>query len=82
MKRHYIPAAAVCLMSLTAQAQTGTMDINGKQCAIDTTAYYQAGPGIQHTAFTLTIGSTKHNCYMLEIDLTNQYNTVEEYQSQ
>lgn len=82
MKQHYILAAAICMMSLTAQAQTGTMDINGKQCAIDTTSYYQAGPGIQHTAFTLTIGSTKHNCYMLEIDLNNRYNTVEEYQSQ
>lgn len=82
MKQHYILTAAVCMMSLTVQAQTGTMDINGKQCTIDTTAYYQAGPGIQHTAFTLTIGSTKHKCYLLEIDLTNPYNTVEEYQSQ
>ncbi len=82
MKRHYFLSALACIASVLLPAHASTININGKECAIDTTANYQLGPGVQHTAFTLTIGTTQHNCYLLEIDLTNRYNTVEEYQSQ
>lgn len=82
MKRHCFLLTMACMATLLLPAQASTININGKECAIDTTANYQLGPGVQHTAFTLTIGSTKHNCYLLEIDLTNPYNAIEEYQSQ
>lgn len=62
-------------------AQTGTINLNGKTCTIDTTVYYQAGPGIQYTAFTLNISNSTHPCYLLETDLTNPYNSVEEHPS-
>ncbi len=82
MKRHYFLSTMACIATLLLPAHASTININGKECAIDTTADYQLGPGVQHTAFTLTIGTAKHNCYLLEIDLTNPYNTIEEYQSQ
>ncbi len=71
-------ASLLSVFSLCAQS---TVDINGTLYPIDTTAHYQAGPGVWHTRYTVTIGSLKHNCYVLEIDLTNPYNTVEEWQS-
>lgn len=82
MKKHSIWVAALCLLSPTIQSQEATIDLNGKVFTIDTTAYYQVGPGIQHSAFTLHKDSKNYNCYVLEIDLNNPYNTIEEYQSQ
>lgn len=81
MKKHLTALLLTALASSVTVAQNGTINLNGKECPIDTIEHWQAGPGILHTAFSLTIGTTKHNCYMLDIDLTNPYNTVEEYQS-
>ncbi len=71
-------ASLVSVFSLCAQS---TVDINGTLYPIDTTAHYQAGPGVWHTRYTVAIGTNKHHCYILEIDLTNPYNTIEEWQS-
>lgn len=81
MKKHLTTLLLIFTASTLIIAQNGTINLNGKECTIDTLEYWQAGPGIQHTAFVLKIGSTKHNCYMLDIDLTNPYNTIEEYQA-
>ncbi len=79
MKKHLLLfASLLSVFSLCAQS---TVDINGTLYPIDTTMHYQAGPGVWHTRYTVTIGSLRHNCYVLEIDLTNPYNTVEEWQS-
>ncbi|MCM1035140.1 MAG: phosphodiester glycosidase family protein, partial [Prevotella sp.] len=81
MKQHITTLLLATLTIGFASAQSGTINLNGKTCPIDTTEHYQVGPGIWYTAFTLNISGTKHNCYILETDLTNPYNTVEEYQS-
>ncbi len=79
MKKHLLLfASLVSVFSLCAQS---TVDINGTLYPIDTTAHYQAGPGVWHTRYTVAIGTNKHHCYILEIDLTNPYNTIEEWQS-
>ncbi len=79
MKKHLLLfASLLSVFSLYAQS---TVDINGTLYPIDTTAHYQAGPGIWHTRYTVAIGTNKHHCYILEIDLTNPYNTIEEWQS-
>ncbi len=79
MKKHLLLfASLLSVVSLFAQS---TVDINGTLYPIDTTASYQTGPGVWHTRYTVTIGSTQHHCYLLEIDLTNPYNTIEEWQS-
>ncbi len=70
--------ALLTVVSLQAQS---TVDINGTSYPIDTTMHYQAGPGIWHTRYTVNIGSNVHHCYILEVDLTNPYNTIEEWQS-
>ncbi len=79
MKKHILLFAS--LLSVFGLCAQSTVDINGTLYPIDTTAHYQAGPGTWHTRYTVTIGSTKHHCYILEVDLTNPYNTVEEWQS-
>ncbi len=71
---------ATMLTILSIQAQS-TVDINGTLYPIDTTMHYQAGPGVWHTRYTVNIKSNVHHCYILEIDLTNPYNTIEEWQS-
>ncbi len=71
----------ICLLSILCLSAQSTIDINGKICPVDTTASYQAGPGIWHTRFTVDIDGTKHHCYILEVDLANPYNTIEEWQS-
>ena len=70
------------LASVSLWAQSSTIDINGTPYPVDTTMQYQAGPGVWHTRFTVNKNGTKHNLYLLEVDLANPYNTVEEYQSQ
>ena len=71
---------ALSLCCLTAFAQSGIIDINGKQCAVDTIACYQVGPGTLYTRFNVKIGSQLHKLYLLTVDLTNPYITVEEGQ--
>ena len=63
-------------------AQSGVLDINGKQCAVDTLEYYQVGPGTMYTRFNVVIGSTVHHLYLLTADLTNPYVKIEEGQGQ
>ncbi len=70
-----------CLLSVFPILAQSTVDINGTSYPIDTTAHYQTGPGVWHTRYTVKIGSNTHNCYLLEVDLTNPYNTIEEWQS-
>ncbi len=79
MKKHLLLFLSFFFVS---SAFAATIDINGKAYPVDTTvAKYQAGPGVWHTRFTVSIGSNKHKCYLMEIDLTNPYNTVEEWLS-
>ncbi len=78
MKKHLL--LFVSLLSAFSLC-AGTVDINGTLYPIDTTMHYQAGPGTWHTRYTVSIGVIKHHCYLLEIDLTNPYNTIEEWQS-
>ncbi len=71
--------AAIATVSML---QAATIDINGTAYPVDTTAHYQAGPGVWHTRFSVKIGSNTHHCYLLEIDMTNPHNKVEEWQAQ
>ncbi len=71
---------ASILTILNLQAQ-GSIEISGTAYPIDTTMHYQAGPGVWHTRYTIDMNGTKHNCYILEVDMTNSYNHVEEYSS-
>ena len=68
------------LCCLAAFAQSGTIDINGRICPVDTLEYYQVGPGTMYTRFNVTIGSTVHKMYLLTADLTNPYVKIEEGQ--
>ena len=70
------------LCCLAAYAQSGTIDINGNSCPVDTLEYYQVGPGTMYTRFNVTIGSTVHKMYLLTADLTNPYVKIEEGQGQ
>lgn len=73
---------ALSLCCLTAFAQSGTIDINGKQCAVDTIACYQVGPGTMYTRFNVTIGTAVHHLYLLTVDMTNPHVKIEEGQGQ
>ena len=70
------------LCCLAAYAQSGSIDINGTVCPVDTVACYEVGPGTLYTRFDVTIGSTKHKMYLLTVDLTNPYVKIEEGQGQ
>ncbi len=70
--------AVLCAASLF--AQSGTIDLNGKICTVDTLACYQVGPGTLYTRFNVTIGSALHKLYLLTVDLTNPYVKIEEGQ--
>ena len=63
-------------------AQSGVLEIGGKQCRVDTLDYYQVGPGTMYTRFNVAIGSTVHHLYLLTADLTNPYVKMEEGQGQ
>lgn len=80
--KHLSLSCLSLLASVSLWAQSSTIDINGTPYPVDTTMQYQAGPGVWHTRFTVNKNGTKHNLYLLEVDLANPYNTVEEYQSQ
>ena len=45
------------LCCLAAYAQSGSIDINGTVCPVDTVACYEVGPGTLYTRFDETIGS-------------------------
>ncbi len=82
MKQHIRFILFIFSLFMACPIWASTIDINGTAYPVDTTvAKYQVGPGVWHTRFTVTIGSNRHKCYLLEIDLTNPYNTVEEWQS-
>ena len=68
------------LCCLAAYAQSGTIDINGKICPVDTLEYYQVGPGTMYTRFNVTIGSVLHKMYLLTVDMTDPYVKIEEGQ--
>lgn len=72
---------SMLIASVSVFAQSGMIDLGGTQYPVDTTMHYQVGPGVQHTRFTIDKNGTRHHCYLLEVDLTNNYNTIEEYQS-
>ena len=59
-------------------AQSGTIDINGKQYPVDTLEHYTVGPGTDYVRFDVRMGSTLHKLYMLETDLRNPYIKIEE----
>ncbi len=77
------------LFSITLFAQHGTINIQADldstkilQYGIDTLESYQVGPGIIYTRFDITAKTNDiRHCYIYEVDLTNQYNTVEESHS-
>ncbi len=82
MKKFFLFLTALLSLGNMPFLQASTIDINGNVYPIDTTVEkHQVGPGVWHTRFTIAIGTNKHNCYLMEIDLTNPYNTVEEWQS-
>ena len=86
MKR-FVPFFSLFL-SLSTLAQHGTINIQTDldstqilQYSIDTLESYQVGPGIIYTRFDITNSSSTRHCYIYEVDLTNQYNTIEESHS-
>ncbi len=79
MKRYLLSLCCLCLSLSTTLASS--ILIGGTAYPIDTTMNYQAGPGVQHVRYTINMNGIKHNCYILEIDMTNPYNHVEEYSS-
>ena len=86
MKR-FLPFFSLFL-SLSTLAQHGTINIQTDldstqilQYSIDTLESYQVGPGIIYTRFDITNSSSTRHCYIYEVDLTNQYNTIEESHS-
>ena len=82
MKTRLFLSLAALLFAASLFAQSGTIDINGKMCAVDTLACYQVGPGTTYTRFNVTIGSTLHKMYLLTVDMTNPYVKIEEGQGQ
>ncbi len=81
MNKHILLLTSFLSFFVSLPSWAATIDINGTAYPVDTTMCYKAGPGVLHTRFTVDINGTKHKCYLLEIDLTNPYNTVEEWQS-
>mgnify|MGYP004642385769 CR=1 FL=1 len=76
------------MLSTQVFAQHGTINIQANQdsteilqYAIDTLESYQVGPGITYTRFNITNSASTRHCYIYEVDLKNQYNTVEESHS-
>lgn len=79
MRKIFLLAVA---FGLATYLHAGTIDINGTTYPSDTLAHYQVGPGTYYTRFNVQIGSTQHRLYMLDMDLTNPFVKIEEYQSQ
>ena len=77
------------IASASTFAQHGVINIQADldstkilQYGIDTLESYQVGPGIIYTRFDITAKTNDiRHCYIYEVDLTNQYNTVEESHS-
>ena len=73
-------------VATASMAQHGTINIQANLDSttnyvyvIDTLESYQVGPGIIYTRFDITNHqNVKRHCYIYEVDLTNQYNQVEE----
>lgn len=80
MKKRLFIAFLTLLCAAATFAQSGTVQIDGKACPVDTLACYQVGPGTLYTRYNVKIGSTVHHLYLLTVDLTNPYITVEEGQ--
>ena len=82
MKTRLSLSLAALLFAASLCAQSGTIDLNGKICPVDTLACYQVGPGTTYTRFNVTIGSSLHKMYLLTVDMTNPYVKIEEGQGQ
>lgn len=54
------------------------IDMGGTLCLIDTLTSYQVGPGSHYTEMNANISGRKVRLYMLEVDLSNPYITLEE----
>ena len=82
MKTRLFLSLSAWLLAVSLWAQSGTIDINGTVCPVDTIACYEVGPGTLYTRFDVAIGSTRHKMYLLTVDLTNPYVKIEEGQGQ
>lgn len=80
MKTRLFLSLSALWLAASLWAQSGTIDINGNSCPVDTLACYEVGPGTLYTRFDVNIGSTKHKMYLLTVDLTNPYVKIEEGQ--
>lgn len=65
--------SASCLFA----GSRGTIDIGGTLCPTDTLARYQVGPGTWYTRLNISIGTRSLGLYMMEVDLTDPYVTLE-----
>ncbi len=78
MKRLLYVLVIWMLSSSVSEAQSGMIDINGKQYLIDTLEQYSVGPGIDYVRFNIQMGSINHKLYLLRADLQNPYIKIEE----
>ena len=65
---------AAILTVFVASAQ-GFVELNGKSYQVDTISQRVIGPGVKHTI--VRVPGYPLNAYVLETDLTNEYNNVE-----
>ncbi len=79
--KHTLFSFFLAFTAATLAANAGTININGKQYPVDTIEHYMTGPGVDYVQFNVTMGSTIHKLYLLDVDLTNPYNSIEEHQS-
>lgn len=81
MKKYFAILPLIFLFCMSASSQSsGTLEIGGNLCPVDTLENYQVGPGTMYTRFNVKIGSTVHHLYLLTVDLTNPYVKLEEGQ--
>ena len=72
--RYFSLIIIAIVASLAASAQ-GFVELNGKSYQVDTISQRVIGPGVKHTI--VRVPGYPLNAYVLEADLTNQYNNVE-----
>lgn len=84
-RKALVAAMLLCMSTAYAQNGHGTIPIQTNQdstviltYSIDTLESYPCGPGLVYTRFTITNSSSKRNCYVYEVDLSNPYIRVEE----
>ena len=69
----------VCALATLAATAQGFVELNGNTYQVDTISRRQIGPGVIHTI--VRVPGYPLNAYVLETDMTNEYNRVETNQA-